>query len=390
MKIQISDFRKSTLFILYTIGFIFSFTLAIPAYVNSSFLQSLTSEQAIGIFYTISSIFSLTTLILLPKVLKKYGNYKVILTFSILFFINFLGLVFFDNRFLLLACFLLVGSMATAILFCLDVFIEHNSLNVKTGSIRSIYLTCVNLAWLFSPWFAGVLVGESSYRVVYFVVALIMMPVILIISSSLSNFEDPEYKTFNIFETIKSINTNYNIKNIIISSFLLQFFYSWMVVYTPIYLNQYIGFSWGDIGIIFSIMLLPFVFIQIPVGFLADKILGEKEILTLGFIIMAISTAVIPLIQNNNLFLWAAVLFMTRVGAAMVEVMNDTYFFKKVSDKNLNLIKFYRAVNPIAYIIGPMLATIFMIFLPISNIYYILGLLMIFGLRYSLAIKDTK
>lgn len=390
MKIQISDFRKSTLFILYTIGFIFSFTLAIPAYVNSSFLQSLTSEQAIGIFYTISSIFSLTTLILLPKVLKKYGNYKVILTFSILFFINFLGLVFFDNRFLLLACFLLVGSMATAILFCLDVFIEHNSLNVKTGSIRSIYLTCVNLAWLFSPWFAGVLVGESSYRVVYFVVALIMMPVILIISSSLSNFEDPEYKTFNIFETIKSINTNYNIKNIIISSFLLQFFYSWMVVYTPIYLNQYIGFSWGDIGIIFSIMLLPFVFIQIPVGFLADKILGEKEILTLGFIIMAISTAVIPLIQNNNLFLWAAVLFMTRVGAAMVEVMNDTYFFKKVSDKNLNLIKFYRAVNPIAYIVGPMLATIFMIFLPISNIYYILGLLMIFGLRYSLAIKDTK
>ena len=390
MKIQISDFGKSTLFILYTIGFIFSFTLSIPAYVNSSFLESLTSEQAIGIFYTISSTFSLATLLFLPRLLKKYGNYKVILTFSILFFVNFLGLVSFDNRFLLLSCFLLMGSMSTAILFCLDIFIEHNSLNVTTGSIRSIYLTCVNLAWLFSPWFAGTLVVESSYRAVYFVVALIMMPVIFIISASLSNFEDPEYKTFNIFETVKSIDANHNIKNIIVSNFLLQLFYSWMVVYTPIYLNQYIGFSWGDIGIIFSIMLLPFVFIQIPVGLLADKILGEKEILTLGFITMAIFTAVIPLIQNNNLFLWAGVLFMTRVGAAMVEVMNDTYFFKKVSDKNLNIIKFYRAVNPIAYIVGPMLATIFMIFLPMANIYYILGLLMIFGLRYSLTIKDTK
>jgi MFS family permease len=390
MKIHLSDFRKSTLFVLYIIGFLFSFTLAIPAYVNSSFLKSLTSEQAIGIFYTISSILSLTTLVLLPRMLKKYGNYKVIRTFTILFFLNFLGLVFFDNKFFILFCFLLSGSIATVILFSLDVFIEHNSLNNKTGSIRSIYLTCVNLAWLFSPWLAGVLVGESSYRVVYFVTAFIMIPVILIISSSLGSFKDPEYKTFNVLETIKSINVNKNIRNIIISSFLLQLFYSWMVVYTPIYLNQYMGFSWSSIGIIFSIMLLPFVLIQIPLGYLADKKLGEKEILTFGFIIMSISTAVIPFIHNKNLFLWALVLFMTRVGAAMVEVMNDTYFFKKVNDRNLNIINLYRAVNPIAYIIAPMLATIFMIFFPITNIYYILGLLMIFGLRYSLTIQDTK
>jgi MFS family permease len=217
-----------------------------------------------------------------------------------------------------------------------------------------------------------------------------MIPVILIIFSNLGGFKDPEYKTFNVFETIKNINVNQNIRNIIISSFLLQLFYSWMVVYTPIYLNQYIGFSWGSIGVIFSIMLLPFVFIQIPLGYLADKKFGEKEILTFGFIIMGISTATIPFIHNKNLFLWALVLFMTRVGAAMVEVMNDTYFFKKVSDKNLNIINFYRAVNPIAYIISPMLATVFMIFFPIVNIYYILGLLMIFGLRYSLTIQDTK
>ncbi|MFA5652405.1 MAG: MFS transporter [Candidatus Paceibacterota bacterium] len=390
MQSDSSAFRKSTLFILYILGFIFAFTSALPAYINSSFLGSLTSEQAIGIFYTIGSIFSLTILILLPKILKKYGNYKVTVFLAILYFLNFLGLAFIQNTYLVLFCFLISGAMSTAIYFNLDVFIEHNSTDVKTGSIRSIYLTCLNLAWLLSPWLAGIIVGESSFRRIYLIVAIILLPIILIVSSSLKKFKDPEYKTFDVIETIKSINANKDIKNIIVSGFLLQFFYSWMIIYTPIYLNQYVGFDWGTIGIIFSIALLPFVFIQMPLGYLADKKIGEKEILTAGFIIMGISTAIIPLIKDDNFIVWALILFMTRVGAAMVEVMNDTYFFKKVSDKSLNVINLYRSVVPLAYIISPIITTILILFMPIGNIFYVLGLFMIFGLRYSLTIKDTK
>ena len=150
------------------------------------------------------------------------------------------------------------------------------------------------------------------------------------------------------------------------------------------------GFGWDKIGIIFSIMILPFVFIQIPVGYLSDKVFGEKEILSIGFIVMAISTAMIPLIDTDDLVTWALVLFTTRVGAAMVEVMNDTYFFKKVSDKNLNLINLYRMVNPMAYITGPIIATMLILFMPFVNIFYVLAFIMLFGLRYSLAIKDTR
>ncbi|MFH0755283.1 MAG: MFS transporter [bacterium] len=382
--------KKTPLFILYILGFLFAFTLAMPAYINSSFLKSLTNEKDIGIFYTTGAIFALIFLIFIPKILKRYGNYKVILFLAILYFLNFLGLAFFQNLFLILFCFIISGSMAIAIYFCIDVFIEHNSLNTKTGGIRSIYLTCINLAWLFSPCLAGIIIGESFYKKIYFIVALIMVPVILIILFNLKNFKDPEYKTFNILENIKSINTiNKNIKKIIISNFLLQVFFSFMVIYTPIYLNQYLGFSWGTIGIMFSIMLLPFVLIQIPLGYFADKKIGEKEILTLGFIIIGIFTVIIPFISNNFIF-WTIILFMTRIGAAMIEVMNDTYFFKNVSDKNLNIINLYRMVIPLSYIITPIIITILMFFIPFNSIFYILGLLMFFGLRYSLGIKDTK
>jgi len=70
--------------------------------------------------------------------------------------------------------------------------------------------------------------------------------------------------------------------------------------------------------------------------------------------------------------------------------MCDTYFFKNVKDKNLNLINLYRSVIPLAYIITPIVSTIFLFFVPLSNMFFILGLLMICGLRYSLVLKDTK
>ncbi len=390
MKFIPTDFRKSTLFILYILGFIFAFTSAIPAYVNSSFLKSITSEQAVGIIYTIGSIFTLIALISIPRLLKRFGSYKVTVFVAIAHFLNFLCLAFIQNIYLVLLCFVIFGAMATIIYFNFDVFIEHNSLDIKTGKIRSIYLTCINLAWLMSPWLAGVIVGQSSYRYIYFVVALVMIPIILIVSSNLKDFKDPDYKTFNLFETFKDISINKNIRNIIISAFLLQLFYSWMIIYTPIYLNQYIGFDWGTIGIIFSIMLLPFVFIQIPLGYLADKVFGEKEMLSIGFVIMGVSTAIIPIIKDNNFMYWALILFVTRIGAAMVEIMNDTYFFKNVTDKNLNFINLYRATTPLAYIVAPLISTVLIFLMPMQNIFYVLGLLMVVGLRYSLAIKDTK
>ncbi len=382
-------FRKSTLFTLYVLSFVFAFTSSIPAYINSSFIKSLTSEQAVGVFFALNAIFSLFALLFVPKLLKKFGNYKLTLYLSVMYFLTFLGLAFFQSVFLILLSFLISGAISTAIYFNFDIFIEHNSSDVITGGIRGTYLTSLNLAWLFSPWIAGIIVEEFSFRMIFFIVALIMIPVLFIITSSLKDFKDPDYKTFNMFETIKSIAPNKNIKNIITSGFMLQFFYSWMVIYGTIYLNQYVGFNFVTSGIIFSIALLPFVIVQVPLGYLADKKLGEKELLTLGYILMGVSTAIIPLIHNKSMVLWVIILFVGRTGAAIVEVMNDTYFFKQVNDKNLNVINFYRFIGSAAYVVAPIVAVILMLFVPIYGIFYILGLLMIFSIRYTLTIKDT-
>ena len=71
MSINFSNFRKSKLFILYILSFIFAFTASIPAYINSSFIQSLTTQQAVGLIFALNAVFSLVALIYIPKIIKK-------------------------------------------------------------------------------------------------------------------------------------------------------------------------------------------------------------------------------------------------------------------------------------------------------------------------------
>ena len=173
-------------------------------------------------------------------------------------------------------------------------------------------------------------------------------------------------------------------------NFLLQFFFTWMVIYTPIYLHQYIGFSWREIGIIFSIMLLPFVILEIPLGRLADTRYGEKEMLAIGFIVMAVSTGLVSFIPVKDMALWIVLLFLTRVGASTVEVMSETYFFKKIDPDKVHIMSAFRMLRPLSYTISPIAAMILLFFIPLQYLFIPLAFLLFYGVRYSLTLEDTR
>ncbi len=390
MKQHLSKFSGSSLFVLYTIGFIFTFCIAVPSYISSSFLSHLIGEKYLGLVYVIGSFFIVLIFLVIPRFLRRYGNYKITIVFSIINLLTLSFLTFFNNIYLLVASFIVTGASAAMLGFCLDIFIEHDSSNSATGNIRGVYLTWLNIAWLISPFLSGVLVGVDDYSRVFFVSTAIMIPVLLMVSYNLKDFKDREYKKFNFIATFKQMWKRIDVRCIMIVYFLLQFFFALMVIYIPIYLNTYIGFDWLTIGKIFTIMLLPFVLLQVSLGKLADQRYGEKEMLSIGFIIMAISVAFIPLLADKNFWIWAILLFTTRIGAAMVQVMSDTYFFKNIGEKDVNFISIYRMSASLAYIVAPALATVFLLRFGLGSLFFLLGFLMLFGLRYSLAIKDTR
>jgi hypothetical protein len=105
---------------------------------------------------------------------------------------------------------------------------------------------------------------------------------------------------------------------------------------------------------------------------------------------MAISVALIPLIDGTSFVIWAILLFMTRVGAAIAQVMCDVYLFKNVGDASLGIINLYRAMGPFSSIFAPLVALLVFFYLPFENLFFFLGFLMLCGISFSLSLTDTK
>jgi MFS family permease len=384
--------KLDNLFLIYTLSFLVSFGAALMAYIDSSFLSTFLPEKYVGSVYTVAYIFLIICFLLMPYVLKRFGNFKTSLSLVIIELLALTGIVIFNSPVWIITCLIINLISIPLIYFSIDIFLEGFSSNRQTGILRGVYLTAINLAWVVAQFFNGSLLASGNYKDIYLVSFILIAPIILILVLGLRRFKDSSYQIVSVWQTARSIWKNKNIFNILVANFLLYFFYSWMIIYTPLYLNKTIGLSWMEISLVFSIMLLPFVLLQTPLGYLADKKYGEREMLNIGFIIMAVSTGIIFFINDGNLILWAVVLFFTRVGAAIVEVMCNTYFFKKVDGLNANIISFFRMSGTMAYLFGALFGTLILNLLAVDlkGLFLILSLVMLMGIKFSLALKDTK
>src|SRR3989344_5062798 len=382
--------KSSGAFVIYVLGFLFALHATLPIYINSSFLSSISIEKFVGIIYSVGSIATILCFFAVPSILRKFGGQRTAIAFILLEFLSMAALAFLKSPALLIF-FFIASLVAIAIIgFIIDLFLENVSSDSKTGKIRGIFLTSVNIAWIVSPLITSFILTNGDYWKIYMAAAALLLPVFFLVKRNLNSFKDQNYDKIPLFVAIKEIWKGKDIRNIFMISFLMQFFFAWMVIYTPLYLHNQIGFDWGQIGVLFSVMLLPYVLTELPLGKIADDILGEKEIMSIGFIIMAISTGIISFISNGNFFLWMAILFITRIGASMVEIMSETYFFKKTNVSQMQVVSMFRTTKPLAYIIAPITATILFSFIEFKFIFIVLGFLMFYGLRFSLALKDTR
>jgi len=360
-------------------------------YINSSFLSQFISEKSVGILFAIGSLASIAALIIIPIILRVLGNYLTIIGLTILEIFILLGMAFIKEAMVVIPLFVAHWVVFQLMFINMDVFFESSQKEESdTGSKRGILLTIINAALIFSILLVGFILKDSEFWRVYLTSVGILIPFLLIVLIKFRKFKDPVYESPKILNTIKKVRRSKPIRNIFISQLFLKFFYSWMVVYMPIYLHNHIGFDWPQISIIFTIMLLPFVLLEVPAGHLADKLWGEKELLSAGFIITALFTMIIPFIGVASFVLWTIILFATRTGASLIEITTESYFFKHVQGDDADVISFFRMTRPLAYIAGPIAAIVALEFLPFQYIFLVLGVIMLFGLKYAFALKDTR
>ena len=376
---------------LYLAIFIFAISDALFAYAQSTYLNQYFGLELVGLIFFLAYLFTFIITNIYPNLIAKYSNFKTAILSIILRIICFIIFIIDASPLSVGLAFIIFIATLILTFINLDIFLEAFTKNATTGVTRGVYFTIYNLGWLVSPFLAGEILNYYSFIPLFYICLILNVILLFLIYSRFKNFANHyAQRQFKIYNTLARILRNKDLRKIFTISFLLQLFYAVEVVYGPIYLNQNIGLNWEQIGIIFTFMLIPFVIFEYPAGYLADKYWGEKEMLFVGLVLMAVSSIIMGYTTGLNLLFWGVILFLGRCGASLVEIMRETYFFKKVDVENIDIINSFRSTIPLAYLIAPIMAVVLAYYSQFNYLFIILGIILILGLGSVITLKDTK
>jgi predicted MFS family arabinose efflux permease len=352
-------------------------------------LGTFASANLISAVYVAASILSLILVTIAPHIVRTIGNFKYV-ALSLLASSTLLYLISKNSGSKIVPLFILYFSLNSLVLYGLDLFLEHYSKESQTGNIRGLYLTLGNIGWVVAPIISGTLETKFGFPIIYLVAAISVAITLCVVFFSQRGFVDKIYPRTHFIDGMKMLLQNKDLRKITFLNFLLQFFFVIMVIYSPVYLTSVIGFSWKTLGIILSIMLIPFVVFPFPSGYIADKFLGEKELMFGALILMGGATIYFTTLGHSSFLIYAGILFLTRMGASIFETMCDSTFFKRVTDADSAVISTYRNMMPMAYVVGPLIGAAVFNLTSYTTLFICLGILMIVSSLYVLRIKDTK
>lgn len=401
-------FDRSKVRVITSLAFFIGFSQAASIYVLSTFFEGVVGTSNVGYFYAGANAVFLLILLNLHWIVKKIGKSEIF-SLACLFEILILCLLIYlkvTHLSAYLAAMYIVFSMIVWVV--LDIILEGFSEDKSSGQIRGLHLTLYNSGILFGPfvsfWIISTdnkeklssIIGSTATSLangfdgIFMLVIAVCVLILAIFIYTFRRVQHEHKKRLHIKVALINFWKKKNLVRIYYVSFVLEAFYALMIIYMPIYLRENAGLSLEEIGIVFTIMLIPFVLIQYPAGILADKKYGEKEFLIFSLILMAISTGAIYFISSQAVLIWAIVLFINRIGVALVEVLRDSYFYKQIDGEDVDSIDFFRTAMPVGYILAAMLSSILLFFFSIEVVFLIIVTVILTGLYPAFRLKDTR
>lgn len=367
------------------LGFFDAFLL----YVLSSYFLQIVDESRISWFYLVAFGLVLWFLTRLQPWVQHFGSVRILLVLLV----GLISLSFFlaTQTPSWIGAVVLVGFMAcnTLVWSVMDILVEDFSTDQFSGRVRGLYLTILNLGLLLAPLLSTRTLDQFGHAGIFFGLGVGYSFLFLLTLITLRQHDTVKREPIAFWNTLRRAFKNNNIAIIYFLSWILEFFYVIMIIYAPLLLLGR-GLDWQTIGVIFTVMLLPFVLIQYPLGILADKAWGEKEMLIAALTLMALATWFFGVTSTNSVLLLGVILFATRVGAAALEILRDSYFYKQIDAADTDLVAFFRTARPMANIIGACFALGMLHWLPIHTLFVAVAALTAFSIIAAYFLPDTQ
>ncbi len=380
--------------LIYVLSVIFALHNSLVLFINSSYIENYVPSELVGTLFMVGSALAIFGFLFISRILKKVGNVLLTIGLAVIEIITLLILGLSNIPALVIVAFVLFLVINPLIFLNLDIFSESiiGDDEESTGFKRGLVLTLISIAAMLGPLAIGPIAGpdDSNLQHVYLVSAAIFSFFVLVVLFKFSSFEDPDYREIKILDAVAAFWSDLNIRFALLAQFLLQLCFSWLVIYVPLYLSTVVGLSWSEIGIAIAVGTLAYVLLEFPVGYIADRFIGEKEMMMLGFLILALSFGALSFTTDNVLLIWMALMFIIRVGASLVETTTESYFFKHTKGTDTNFLTFFRVSRPLGIISGGLLGSVSLLFLSFQFIFIIMAVVLFFGIYFSFKIEDTK
>ncbi len=383
-------YNPSKVKIISGITFVMGFLQACLAYVLSNFLKISSGTDNVGVFYFIPSAISIAILLFaFHKLVGKFGKANTFY-FSFLIKIVALSFLIYLPPSWLAISFVMVHMIAGIVEWLsLDIILESFSIDQNSGRIRGLYLTISNAGFLLGPFFSVSILENFGYTGIFYFLLLANSFLLIFSLIFLRKYNTAHKEKARVKELFSKIWKRKNVLRVYSLSLVLNIFYAITVIYFPLHLLEQ-GMNWSQIGVILTIMLLPFIVIQYPMGILADRRFGEKEFIVAAVVIIGCSTAIIYLVESQSVWVWATVFFTNRIGAALLELLSESYFYKRVDARDVYTIDFFRTSSSGGYIIGAVISTITLFFFPIKAVFIVLAAVIFTALYPAFNLIDNK
>jgi len=380
---------KGKLGLIYSLAALIGFSQSLLVYVAASFFKQQSGQEDVGGFYFVAFLVVLVLLVNLHKFVRVWGKTNILrlaiageimsLTLMLVNYSPWIGIV-------ALIMFLIFDSLMNV---SMDVILESYSLDNASGRIRGVYLTILNIGFIFGPKLSSWLLENYGFAMIIITVLILKSLILLFVVAGLKHVTNghPNSRA-TVRELLAKAWHRGSIKKIYYISCTLEFFYGLMIIYSSLYLRD-LGMSWGQIGTVFMIMLVPFVFFEYPIGWLADKKWGEKEMLVFFLIWQGVFTGLLYFITVPSVWVWSLAMLATRIGAASVAILRDSYFYKRIDGEDIDLIDLFRTAAPVGYIMAAGISAIMLTWLGLRELFLVNALVVLSGVVAALRLKDN-
>ena len=340
-----------------------------------------------------SAVATVSVFFFLPQIVERYGAQQFALALALIEMAVLLMLAAAPGVVTSILLIAVTVAVQPFLSYGFDLLLEATVAGNNTvGRTRALFRTAWNIAMLAAPLLLGALLVDSdSYGRIFIVAAAMLAPIVIFFTANRLP-QGPAPKFAHMWGTFLHIVHNRDLAAVTFGNLLLYLFYVWMPLYTPVYLHDVLGIPWSSLGWIFAIMLIPYVVVEYPAGWIADRYLGDKELMLAGFLIAGGGLAALALLTPATpLLVILAILTGSRVGAALIEAMVEAHFFRRVSKRDINSVSVFRGVWPASYFIAPVAGSLLLVYGNYSVLFLCTGgFIAVFGIIATLLIKDFR